>query len=438
MPYDEPNRGQVHFSPRAGWMNDPNGLLHYRGMYHFYFQHAPDSLVWDTMHWGHATSPDLVHWTQQPNALVPGTHPGDLWSGGGVVDLGNTSGLKDGPEDPIVVFSGTQGVRMFYSLDGGSTFTPYDDGRIIAQPNGRESRDPKVVRHAPTSQWAMVVWSDADGNGVDFFVSPDLKTWERTSRYVADWFFECPDFTPMELDGETVWGLRDARGAYVVGDFDGRTFRTSWTEPQTITRNPGAAGGDYYAAQSFENLPDGRVVTMAWQGRNKGSVWTGNASFPVQQRLVGTPDGPRILSEPVDELRSLRTSTSTWETPTVAQGTTSIGSGRTFELEATLDLSASAAETFTLRLRGHHDLTYDVRAQQLDGYDVPVAPDGTLTLRLLVDRGQLAIFSGLAYVCRNVDFDSEAAGDELELVTDGPLRVRSLALHQLASSWVRP
>jgi fructan beta-fructosidase len=441
MPYDEPNRGQVHFSPRAGWMNDPNGLLHYRGTYHYYFQHAPDSLVWDTMHWGHATSPDLVHWTQQPNALDPATHPGDLWSGGGVVDLHNTSGLKDGPEDPIMVFSGTQGVRMFSSLDGGFTFTPYDDGRIVAQPSGHESRDPKVVWHEPTSRWAMVVWSDAEGNGVDVFVSPDLREWERTSRYVADWFFECPDFTPMELDGETVWVLRDARGSYVVGDFDGRIFSTSWTEPQTITRNPGPAAGDYYAAQSFDNMPDGRVVTMAWQGRNKGSVWTGNASFPVEQRLVSTPDGPRILSQPVDELSSLRESTVAWSPTTLAPGNNLLDgeAARTYELEATFDLAASQAPTFTIRLRGGaRELVYNVEAGQLDGYDVPVAPDGTLTLRLLVDRGQLAIFAGLAYICLNVDFDGEAAGDGIELVTDGPLQIRALSLHRLASSWVRP
>src|SRR4051812_46184996 len=60
--YTEAYRGQFHFSPRAGWMNDPNGLLYYRGQYHFFFQHNPHGLAWDTMHWGHATSTDLVHW----------------------------------------------------------------------------------------------------------------------------------------------------------------------------------------------------------------------------------------------------------------------------------------------------------------------------------------------------------------------------------------
>ncbi|MEV0287676.1 MULTISPECIES: glycoside hydrolase family 32 protein [unclassified Kribbella] len=428
--YQESNRGQFHFSPRRGWMNDPNGLLYYRGTYHFYFQHAPDSLVWDTMRWGHATSPDLVHWTQQPNALDPAVHPGELWSGGGVVDVRNTSGLKDGDHDPILVFTGTQGVRMFCSLDGGMTFTPYDEGRVIAQPSGHESRDPKVVWHPPSGRWVMVVWSNNDGNGVDFFVSPNLRDWERTSRLVADWFFECPDFTPMTLNGEVIWVLRDGRGSYLVGDFDGGRFTTSWTTPQTITANPGPAAGPYYAAQSFDNLPNGRVVTMAWQGENRGSTWTGNASFPVEQHLVATPDGPRIHSNPVDEIKSLRRKTTTLG-PTVVTSTSPIDApAETVDVEATFDLAETETTAFTFHLRPGVDLTYDTAAKQLNG--VPLAIDGTLTIRLLIDRGQLAVFAadGAYYACHNVD-----PGDTLRLTTHGTLKLQSLEIHHLASIW---
>ncbi|USX55611.1 hypothetical protein [Lentzea sp. HUAS12] len=113
--YQEPFRGQFHFSSQAGWMNDPNGLVFANGLYHFFYQHNPHGLEWDTMHWGHATSPDLVHWTQKPVALEPGVHPGTLFSGGGVVDKANTSGLRTGALDPIVVFSNTNGVSVFYS-----------------------------------------------------------------------------------------------------------------------------------------------------------------------------------------------------------------------------------------------------------------------------------------------------------------------------------
>ncbi|TCN40491.1 levanase/fructan beta-fructosidase [Kribbella orskensis] len=440
--YQEANRGQFHFSSRSGWMNDPNGLLYYRGTYHLYYQHNPYGLAWDTMHWGHATSPDLIHWRQQPIALDPRIHPGDLWSGGGVVDTRDTSGLKDGSHDPIVVFSGTQGVRMLYSLDGGSTFTAYDDGRVVAQPSGTESRDPKVCWHEQSGRWVMVVWSDAGGNGVDFFVSADLRDWERVSRFAAGWLFECPDFTPMALDGDVTYVLRDARGSYLVGDFDGREFRTSWSEPCTITRNTGGAGSDYYAAQSFENLPDDRVVTLAWQGGNRGSIWTGNASFPVQQRLVSTPDGPRLFSEPIDEIRLLRSSTTKWGpvelSPDTARDLLSAEAADTYELEATFDLSASQATAFSFRLGTATDarsVRYDLGSAQLDGYDLPVAPDGTLSLRLLVDRGQLDIFAtdGAFYECLNVDF--EGAGHGLQLVTDGPLMLKSLTLHQLGSIW---
>ena len=442
--YHEPNRGQFHFSPRRGWMNDPNGMLHYRGTYHFYFQHAPGSLVWDTMHWGHATSTDMVHWQQQPIALDPAVHPGELWSGGGVVDVHNTSGLKDGDHDPIAVFTGTQGVRMFYSLDGGMTFSTYDEGRVIAQPSGHESRDPKVVWHEPSRSWAMVVWSDNNGNGADFFSSEDLRTWERTDRYVADWLFECPDFTPMELDGVTTWVLRDGRGSYVVGDFDGQKFRTDWAEPRTITVNPGGAGGDYYAAQSFDNLPDGRVVTMAWQGLNRGSVWTGNASFPVQQRLVATPDGPRVFSEPVDEIASLRTSTTSYGPELLTPDSPLLAGddATSYELEATFDLT-EASGSFTVRLRtgtdgtSARDLTYDIGAAALDGVPLSPSDDGTLTLRLLVDRGQFAVFAadGAFYACYNVDFDTSSTGSGLQLTTTAPLRLRSLTVHQLESIW---
>jgi fructan beta-fructosidase len=76
-------------------------------------------LQWDTMHWGHAVSPDLAHWTQRPIALEPGVHPGNLFSGGGVVDTANTSGLRTGERALIVVFTGTDGVSVAYSNDGG-------------------------------------------------------------------------------------------------------------------------------------------------------------------------------------------------------------------------------------------------------------------------------------------------------------------------------
>ena len=90
--YREMYRPQIHFSPKAHWMNDPNGMVYYNGIYHLFFQYYPDASVWGPMHWGHAISADLVHWKQQPIALYPDSL-GYIFSGSVVVDKNNTSGF---------------------------------------------------------------------------------------------------------------------------------------------------------------------------------------------------------------------------------------------------------------------------------------------------------------------------------------------------------
>ena len=421
--YQEDNRGQFHFSSRAGWMNDVNAPLYYRGVYHLYYQHAPNSLVWDTMHWGHATSTDLVHWTQQPIALDPQVHPGDLWSGGGVVDLENVSGLKDGDHDPILVYSGTNGVTVFYSLDGGTTFLTYADGKEVVTPGGT-SRDPKVFRDPISETWGMVVWSDEGGNGVDFYTSINLLDWTFASRYSADWLFECPNLIRMPIDDDHRWVLHAGSGKYVVGAWDGTTYHSEWTEPQRINQTETFAGAGYYAALTFENVPNGRIVSMAWQGENKGSIWTGNASFPVDLTLHHTDDGLRVFSTPIPELASLRESTQTWESLTVEDGVQQIPAGSTYELEATVDVS----QVTRFILKVGRDVTY--QDQRLDGAELrPV--NGRIKLHLLVDRDQLDVFGndGAVYQSYNV------RPAELELVAEGRVVVEQLTIHQLASIW---
>lgn len=147
--YAEPRRGQFHFSPPNGWMNDINGPVYYRGVYHLFFQSNPHSLGSNNdIHWGHATSTDLIHWTEQPIALEPGVDiPGGsqslLWSGSAWVDTGNVTGLKTGSDDPILLFTGTDGASIAYSIDGARTFQMYNGGAQVVSTGTTESRDPK-------------------------------------------------------------------------------------------------------------------------------------------------------------------------------------------------------------------------------------------------------------------------------------------------------
>ncbi|HEX7304648.1 glycoside hydrolase family 32 protein [Lentzea sp.] len=442
--YAEPFRGQFHFSSRSGWMNDPNGLVFANGLYHFFYQHNPHGLEWDTMHWGHATSPDLVHWTQKPVALEPGVHPGTLFSGGGVVDRTNASGLKTGPLDPIVVYSNTDGVSIFYSNDNGRTFQAYDQGRKqIDIP--KDSRDPNVVWDAARRQWVMVVWSNAGGNGVDIYTSPNLLRWTFASRYAADWLFECPDLYALPLNGGQQWVLTSATSEYVVGTFDGRTFRTDRPQPKKMNLGTTYAGGSFYAAESFDNTPDGRVVQMAWQGGNRGGSWTGNATFPVSLGLVDSPDGPRVTRTPVAGLDSLRADTRTWRDTTVT-GTNNPFAGilaDTYEITARFDLRGATAQQFGFALHSRSDGTadrtvvYDRAAHTLYGQPFQAAGD-EVSVRLLVDRGQLEIFGGdgVFSVADNVNFDSAAVSQGIRLfAAGGQVRLKEARFTRLSTSW---
>src|ERR1700733_12378748 len=121
------------FLPAAQWMNDPNGMVYYNGVYQLFFQYYPDSSVWGPMHWGHAISTDLVHWHEEPIALYPDSL-GYIFSGSAVVDQNNTSGFgREGQPPLVAIFTQHDPVgasrqtttfqtqSIAYSLDNGRT-----------------------------------------------------------------------------------------------------------------------------------------------------------------------------------------------------------------------------------------------------------------------------------------------------------------------------
>src|SRR6478735_2587477 len=99
--YHEQYRPQIHFSPKEHWMNDPNGMVYNDGIYHLFFQYYPGGTKWGPMHWGHATSPDMIHWEEQPIALYPDSL-GTIFSGSAVLDKNNTSGFGQGGKAPLI------------------------------------------------------------------------------------------------------------------------------------------------------------------------------------------------------------------------------------------------------------------------------------------------------------------------------------------------
>ena len=178
--YHEPYRPQVHFSPPCRWMNDPNGLVYADGEYHLFYQYYPLDSVWGPMHWGHAVSPDLVHWQNLPIALYP-DDIGAIWSGGAVYDAENTSGLVPGGGIVAIFSYQNQSQGLAYSTDSGRSWEKYA-GNPVLPPLGQDSRDPKVFWHAEISRWVMIL---AVGGEAQIFTSPNLIDWEYSSSFAA-------------------------------------------------------------------------------------------------------------------------------------------------------------------------------------------------------------------------------------------------------------
>ena len=104
--YKEPYRPQFHFSPAKGWTNDPAGLVHHNGIYHLFFQYNPAGIQWGNLSWGHATSPDLIHWKEEPVALLARGFPDNVteifFTGSAIADVHNTSGFGANGKIPLV------------------------------------------------------------------------------------------------------------------------------------------------------------------------------------------------------------------------------------------------------------------------------------------------------------------------------------------------
>ena len=324
-------RPRFHFTPQQGWMNDPNGMIYLNGQYHLFFQHYPDGTVWGPMHWGHATSIDLVQWNEQPIALYPDSI-GMIFSGSAVLDKNNTSGLGRGGIAPLVAIytqhnmpgekagrTDFQNQSIAYSLDEGKTWTKYAGNPVLKTPNLKDFRDPKVIWHAPTQKWIM---SLAVADHVEFYSSPNLINWNKESEIGKNLFahggvWECPDLLSFKVNGQTVWVLlvsmnpggpnSGSATQYIVGDFDGHEFKPYSTDIKWMDYGP-----DNYAGVTFSNVGD-RNILIGWMSNwNYANVvptekWRSAMTVPRELSLVKQASNSNqflLVSTPVKELKN--------------------------------------------------------------------------------------------------------------------------------------
>ncbi|HEX8199764.1 MAG TPA: glycoside hydrolase family 32 protein [Isosphaeraceae bacterium] len=434
--YREAHRPQFHFTSRRGWLNDPNGLVYFAGEYHLFYQHNPYGWDWGNMHWGHAVSPDLVHWRELPIALYPRRFGDWAFSGSAVVDAKNTAGFRTGDEPALVAaYTSTgRGECIALSRDRGRTWTEYAGNPVVTH----LGRDPRVFWHEPTRRWVMAVYDEHEGKRwIAFYTAADLVHWEFRSR--IEGFYECPDLFELPVTGapgSTRWVLSAADGRYLLGDFDGREFHPESGKHQLWH-------GQFYAAQTYGAEPGGRRIQVGW---GKGIAFPGmpfnqQMTVPCALTLRTTEDGVRLCAEPVAELASVRGRRHHWQDRTIRPGENLLAglAGDLVEVVAELDLGDAEAVGFTLR---GVPVTYDGAKKTIacGSVTAPLRPrDGAVRLRILVDRGSIEVFGNDGRVALSAGVTPPDADHSLGLFArGGAARVRSLEVFELSSAWPGP
>jgi len=421
-------RPAIHFTARDTWLNDPNGLVFYEGLYHLFFQNNPYGNVWGNMSWGHATSSDLLHWTEHPVAIACDDAE-DIYSGSVVVDYGNTSGFSTADAPALVAIytsaykaasehSGTQAQSLAYSTDAGMTWRKYEGNPVLTR-DSAHFRDPKVFRYDGDEGacWIMVA-VEAQHQKVVLYRSEDLKSWDFLSDFgpanadAGEW--ECPDLFPLAVDGDPEsikWVLivninpggvaGGSGGQYFVGHFDGVRFvpdAGSLAAPAGVSAiaDPEAAaaalrqcqwldwGRDCYASVSFSNAPDGRRIIIGWMNNwdyangLPTAPWRSSMTLAREVRLTAVNGSACLTQRPIlagagagDERPAAKDqmTADAFELRNSALRLPDAVPGSAQIIEA--EIQPGSAERFAFRLFGSRDgskgtlLSYDTTSAQL-------------------------------------------------------------------------
>ncbi|MEK3806963.1 glycoside hydrolase family 32 protein [Bacillus sp. FSL H8-0547] len=459
-----------HIMAPANWINDPNGLIQFKGEYHVFYQHHPYDANWGPMHWGHVKSKDLVHWEHLPVALAPteeyeegGCFSGSAVDDNGILTLIYTANLfvdreKDILDQSQCIATSTDGIHF--------TKSPLNPvvSEIPAEGSGH-FRDPKVWKHE--DDWYMVLGTRKEEIGkVVLYKSKDLRDWEyrgvlAESDGTLGYMWECPDFFELggkhvllfspqgiEAQGESYKNLFQT--GYLIGSYD---YEKNEFVHETFTELD--YGHDFYAVQTFLDDKQRRIAIGwmdMWESNmpTKEDGWAGALTLP--RELTLGEDG-KLRMNPVEELALLRQS----ETLLCEE---QIVSGRSLkevkedlmELQADFDLSKTDAGSVGVAVRGENgeavSITYLIKEQKLildcshigkeaDGIrTTSLEASGRLSLRVFLDRSSIEVFAneGQATMSSRIYPKEERLGIEL-FAEDGQAHVSSLTSWTLKDIW---
>jgi fructan beta-fructosidase len=367
----------------------------------------------------------------------------------------NTSGWQVGDKPPVIAaYTASRGMGggdkiqmqgIAYSVDGGKTFTKYEDNPVVGESQvtaagSDNARDPKLFWFSPTKgrdpfakdgYWVMVLF---EGGSLTIYTSQDLKDWERHGGISG--FHECPELFPLAVDGDPEdvrWIMYGGSGQYHVGTFDGKSFT-----PETTNKIAMYHDGRCYAAQTFNCTEKGdsgqpRRIQVGWQGGR-----TGQLSTPVELTLRTTPLGLRVCKLPVKEVENLYTRSVKLDGTKLNPGDVNPLAGLKgglYDIDLVADLSQ--AKQLVLDIRGTK-LAIDATDQGLTLGSMKIPTTKALSLRLVVDNTSVDVYfgeHGLYYSPRMAKPSStKTVGIE---VKGGNVAFTRLQVHELKSIWKR-
>lgn len=411
---------KYHLAAPIGWINDPNGFCFFKGKYHMFYQYHPYSPDWGPMHWGHASSADLVHWENEPIAIAPDKDydNGGCFSGSAIEKDGKLYLMYTGHVPVGDYHHETQ--CLAFSKDG-ITFEKFSGNPIIDAPkldevNYDDFRDPKIWQHGK-KYYCVIGSKTPDERGqVLLFQFADLKGWEFKSVAFRDneyrkTMYECPNLAEFD-DGAVMIlsvivfkdGYNEYLPQYSAGKFNYTTGKFYGEELKMLDY-----GSSFYAPQIM-TAPDGRVIMMGWLNMwnvdmpERADGWAGMMTIPREIIF----EGDKIRTVPVKELEKLRGEGSTHINLSLAQTTELDGvKGDTGELLVEVNLKNQP--DFAIELRADEDektvLSYNADDNKLildrnqsgegpkDIREAVLQKSDKLKLRIFLDKSSVEIFA---------------------------------------------
>lgn len=443
--YSEQLRPQFHFTAKAGWLNDPNGLCYANGIYHMFFQHNPVGCNWGNMHWGHATSPDLIHWKEEKLALFP-DRMGTMYSGSAIVDKYNVARLKQNENDTILLFYTAAGEKslqskgqpftqcMAYSIDGGVHFEKYTNNPLIDWIEA-ENRDPKVTYCKETNSYIMALY--LTDNKYALLSSMNLLEWEVIFNVWIENEAECPDFYPLCVDGDSnnvKWVFSGAADRYALGVFYGQFFRI-----ETLTKQL-AFGDVSYAAQTWSDTRDGdeRRIRISWnRGEIPGMPFNQCMNFPCEMGLVSDGDEIFLTAYPIREIEQLY-----GEIRRVTDTTLEIGEALSWVLakrqcDIKINVELLGQDKFEITICDV-SLICDGETEKLiyGEVSIPIYDTEKLEIRMLIDTTTIELFvNGGRAISSINNMNYRVKSDFKVEILSGKVSFSSIVISEIGSTW---